>query len=492
MGLRSALKGFVKGWSASEIGGGGYMAAVGSAQYGYDGAYGHFYQIQQDYFERLLDTGSDVAGKGYLALSKSALSNPFGMACMRRIVESLSEIELQAVKELPNGNREVSEYHPMLELMYANGRTPMEFISPMLHHLHFAGEVFMYRPMSFTSSTYRPFELGYICPSTFKDFIYKGIDEPQGFQNVISSETYDKVPPGGVVGYKFSAGKNAGGLFNEHFSDWDGHFKSIDNCIHFHRFNPWSIMRGLAMVEAAHMTLTQAHMAARWNRNLAKTGGRMPYYVVPEGLRPGDAITPEQREQIEEDMDHKFRERQEKNLPIVLTGNMKVVEGNVSPREADFLEGDKYNGRKICAVFRVPPILAGDVDSVGLGGGSGTKSALKDLYQDTMLPLLNAILDGLNYKIMRYWNDGYKLSYNRNAIDALQEDLEKRDKRLVLACGGPFRTINETRVLAGLEPLGPEYDIIKEPKAPAGGKQDEDKDEDRDQSGRESNNQNER
>ena len=489
MGLKNALLGFRKGWSSSEIGGGGYFGAVANAQYGYDGAYGHFYQIQNDYFERLLDTGIEYNNKGYVHFSKLALSNPFGQSCMRVISESIAGIKMECVKEMPGGKREVSDDHPMLDLLYANGRTPLAFIEPMLHHLHFAGEVFLYRPMSFTSSQYRPFELGYICPSTFQSFIRKGINEPDGFMNTISRETYENAKFGTVVGYKFMPGQVTDNLFTGVFGGMEGHFKSIDNCVHFYRYNPWVPMRGLALIEGAHLSLQQAYLTKKWNINIAKFGGRIPAYFVPEGLRPGDSLTPEQRDRVEEDLDKNVRERTEQGKPLVLSGTMKYIEANMTPRDADFLDSDKYTGRQICNVFRVPAVLANDPDSVGLGGGSGAKQANKNFYESTLLPLYNSILDELNYKVMAPFDDGFKLCYNRNTIEALQEDEEKRDKRLVLSSGGAYKTVNEARVEGGKEPMpDSKYDEIREPKSSMNSKYDDDQD----QRGRESNNNNNR
>lgn len=494
MRIRDRIRGAIKGWSAGQVGAGGYFGSQAQQQYGYDGAYGHFYQLQNDYFVRLLDTGNEQKVT-YQTLSKAALQNPIATACIRLIVESLSEIELEAVKENTGGDRDVATDHPIMELLFCNGRTLIDFLEPLLMHMHYGGEIFLHRPIALTGSEYRPLGLDTICPSKFIGFIYKGIDEPQGFSRLIRGDVYRNVVPGGIVGYRFHRSQNRGMLVDD-----DCNVQSIDTCKHYYRYNPFQEYRGLPLVYGAGSSLNLIQMGMNWNTNLARTGGRIPGFMTPEGLKPGQSITPEQRTRIEADFDRRIRERQERNLPMVLSGTMKYVDSNITPRDADWLNSEKHGGRKICAAHRVPPILVGDVDSVGLGGGSGTKSANKNLYLTCLLPLLDIILGYLNSGVVAELGDDYRLCYNRDRIDALQEEEEKRDKRLVGACGGPFMTVNEARINAGLDPMeGEEYDIIREPKAPAAGKAGEEgegegkgEEDDDDDEGRITNNMNER
>lgn len=481
----------IKAWSSGQVGAGGYYGSQAEQQYGYDGAYGHFYQLYTDYYTRLLDSG--FADKtDYKTLSKAALSNPIAAACMRLITESLNEIEWEMVSEDDHGERTVKKDHPVLDLLYCEGeRTHLELIQPVLHQLHYAGEIFMHRPIALTTSEFRPLGFDLICPSRFVGFVRKGIDEPMGFRTLIRAETYNKVMDGGIVGYKFSKSGEKTGLL---WSDYN--YQSIDTCKHHYLYCPWRIGRGLPLIFGSSDAITLSAMGTQWNTNLARTGGRIPGFFTPEGLKPGQSITPEQRTRIEADFDNRVKERQERNLPMVLSGTMKHVEANVNPREADWLGSDKHVGRKICATHRVPPILVGDVESVGLGGGSGTKSANKNFYQTALLPLLDVILQYFNHSLVKPFNDGYELCYNRDKIDALQEEEEKRDKRLVAACGGAFMTPNEARVRAGLEGLpDEEYDKIREQKSGGSGSGEEGEEEGEEggsQEGRDSNNMNNR
>ena len=455
------------------------------------------YHRFSDWFSRLIDINQFQGDSfTYEFLSKLALKNPFGFSCTRKLKDALASIELEVYRTTRDGRQINNPRHSIIDLFRGpDGTRPYHhIIEQVVHHLHFGGELFIYMTIARSEGTMRPLSFDLISPARFNRFIRKGTNEPRGFK--ISRERYARIPQGGVVGYEFKSAvdDNVYGSVQTERS----FIASVDNVIHVKCYNPYQPSRGLPIVTGCYDALVQAKMTALWNTNLGKTGGRIPGFFMPEGLKPGTQLTPQQRDQIERDFDSRATERQAKNRAMVMSGAMKFVEANVSPREAEFLKNDQYNGRKICAVFRTPPLLVGDVESVGLGGGSGTKSAEKSYYMTTVLPFLDCYLEELNYGIMSRFDDRYRIGYNRNKIEALQEELDKRDKRLAVACGGAFMTPNDARVAAGLEPLpDPAYDELREPGGKTGiedvdEENPEDVDDDDDQSGRESNNNNNR
>ena len=477
-----------RSWSASSYE--GYLSSLNQQYSGAGGFRGDYYRTYENYFDRLLDASGE-GGANYLTLAKRALRNPYGAACTRKISETLSEIELEAYRITDEGEREVNKDHPVFRLLHGprGHRTPLSIMEPIVHHLHFGGELFIWRGVAKSEGSLRPLSFELISPSRFQRFIYKG-SEPAGFMNKITAATYKAVPDGRIVGYEFrsmNASQNDEAMMSyiRSGTGTEGSFvASLDTMMHAFRYNPWRPLRGLPLIESAHMSLVQSMMTAHWNINLGKTGGRIPGYFMPEGMKPGRSISKEERARIEADFDTRAAERQAANKPMVMSGNMRFTDANITPREADFLESDKYNGRKICTVFRTLPILVGDVESVGLGGGSGLKGAERIFYLTALLPFLDTLLCEFNQGIMSRFNDGYKLGYNRTKIEAIQEDMDKLYKRLHAGCDGAFMTINDARVLAGMEKLtgDPKYDQIREPKAnlklDTGDRADRDRDED--------------
>ena len=168
---------------------------------------------------------------------------------------------------------------------------------------------------------------------------------------------------------------------------------------------------------------------------------------------------------------------------------MEYLANTVTPREADFMENDKLNGRKICSAMKVPSILAGDVDSQGLGGGTILKAAEKFLWKNCLLPILNDFIEEININVANRYGDGYKLWFDRQQIEALQEEADTQSKWVHRSVGGPWRTQNEARELEGLPRLEePEYDKLVEKQSTNPERDDMRSDYDRDNEGENPNN----
>ena len=464
MQIRERLRRWITGgkfWTPDS-----YESYVGSVlgSTGVSGGYtGLPYPFVEDSYTKILDTLQGGQNQ-YGMLRELTMENPFGFACLRYIAESIASIKWEACKIDGQGNKKVSEKHPVFALLQGDvhKRSQLSVIEPMVQHLHFGGELFIYMPVARSEGSMRPLSLELISPERFAGFIMKGKNEPKGFMQSISSATYGKIPMGGIVGYKFTDRKCADQMHPLNMMEGAYMYASVDQMVHMKRYNPKDEQRGMPMAWGARIPLIQMRMAAKWNTNLSKSGGRVVGFFAPKSLKAGKQITAEQREQIERDLDARLISRQDRNLPMVMSNSMEYLPNTVSPREADFLMNDKFNARKICSALGVPPILVGDVESVGLGGGSGTRSAEKSFFIKTVLPFLDDILEEFNLNIMPRFPGGYKLGYNRAEIEAVQEDLEKLWKRASTGCGGAFATPNDARDAVGLERLpDSEYDEIR-------------------------------
>ena len=449
-----------KGFGVQDFG--SYLSDIINIHSGGGGWQGVF-QFQEDYVERLTDTLYNRGKKGgYQELSRLALTNPYASACIGTISEMISGIKWTMIREMPSGRKIENPNHPLLKLFMDPGlydtrgtyRTRQSLFEPIIHHLYFAGELFIQlnnndepeiREIA-TGKTQMMMmnERNRQRPLTFT------IIHPRSFQNFVRDTT------GTIVGYEFRI--HRGEMVSK-----DPMYISTDQVLHIKKYNCENEERGLPRISGAYTSLVQARMAAMWNTNLSKTGGRVQGFFSPKGMRPGQQLSKEKVRSIEAYLDETLRERQDRNLPMVMSGAMEYLANTVTPREADFMENDKLNGRKICSAMKVPSILAGDVDSQGLGGGTVMKAAEKFLWKNCLLPILNDFVEEININIASRYNDGYKLYFDTNQIEALQEETDTRSKWIHRSVGGPWRTQNEARKLEGLEKLDEEkYDLLVE------------------------------
>ena len=431
-----------KGFSLGDFS--SYMSDLFAAHSGAGGWIGD-YRLQTDYFERLTETLSNLGqtGNKYHALASLTLSNPYGMACIRHIAECMSSLDFNMIRKYESGRINERPTHPLLNLLERPGvfdipgtkRTILSIMEPVVQHLHFGGELFLllYDNPAHVNGPPRTFTIMH--PHDFREFI-------RNDNNMI-------------VGYRFSVKKG------NHTADVTYNTKQM---VMIKRYNTWDSERGLPLACGAYTPLMQMRMAAKWNTNLSKTGGRIQGYFSPKGLKPGAQLSREKVKSIEKYLDDQIRERQESNLPMVMSGAMEYLANTVTPREADFMDNDKLNGRKVCASLKVPSILVGDLDMQGMGGGSAWKGAEKLLWRGCLLPLIRDFIKEINLNVASRWGDGYELSVDLSQIEALKEDLKDLYTAYSIALGKkPWLVPNEVRKKTGFtEEDGDEYKKLEQ------------------------------
>jgi hypothetical protein len=112
--------------------------------------------------------------------------------------------------------------------------------------------------------------------------------------------------------------------------------------------------------------------------------------------------------------------------------------------------------RGICAVFNVWSGLLGDTESSTY---ANYQEGRKALYQEAVLPLMDIYRDDLQSWLVPRYGDRLKLDYDRDSIEALQED--RAIKYGYLSAANWLR-VNEKREAAGYEDID-EGDVVLVP-----------------------------
>ena len=226
--------------------------------------------------------------------------------------------------------------------------------------------------------------------------------------------------------------------------------------------NPVDEERGIGLMTSALRALDRMEAADTWNASLSQSGGRVPGFWKPnmkEGARP---LTSEQVNEAEAVMDARIDERQAAQKPMVLSGNFDFVDTSIAPKDAEFMAADREAARRICIVAGVDPALVGDASNRTY---SNLKEARTALYLLTVLPRLDAILGALEDAVAVHW--GETLTYNRDAIEALQEDMTEKYRRYIGAVAGGLVTPNEARDELGWDEISDaEMNAIRKRPAP--------------------------
>lgn len=365
----------------------------------------------------------------YSKLSQRAYRNPTAARALRLVSQLMASVPFVALVD-EEGTMESD--HEMVKLLERpNARSSAGFFfSKIVTHLYCGGELFIRRiaPESGPNAgkpTAAGGSLSLISPANFTGFTKDGA--------------------GQITGYRFTSGGKTLRL-------------STDECLHVRIYNPTNEERGMPLLLGAARALEQVEAADDWNKSIAEGGGRIPGYFTPK-LEDGKQLSSEQVERAQEQADQATRDRRQKHLPQVLSGAFDYQAASMTLKDADFLQANEANERRIASVIGIPPTLLGDEKSSSLTD-AGVDSEVRAAYLLTVLPLVDFVFGELNEWLSDVYG-GARLGYDRDQIEALATDVNEMYRRYALAAGGPFISVDEAREANGFEAKGGAYEQIR-------------------------------
>lgn len=222
------------------------------------------------------------------------------------------------------------------------------------------------------------------------------------------------------------------------------------NILHWKTFNPFDSVWGMSPSEAASWSIDQHNATGRWNYNLLKNGAR------PSGGFgfPKDSttktLTPEQRERMKKEIAETLSGPENAGQPMLLEGGLQWQEMSFSPKDMDWIESKNTSARDIALGFGVPSQLLG---IPGDNTYANMAEARMGLYDETVLPTLDGLLDELNAWLSPRYGDDLLLQYDPDAIEALEP---RRATKWKSVSENNCLTINEKRKALGYEEVDDE------------------------------------
>lgn len=216
--------------------------------------------------------------------------------------------------------------------------------------------------------------------------------------------------------------------------------------IHLKQFHPLNDWYGLSAVEPAAYSIDQHNHAGEWNQALLQNGARPSGALVMknnEGVFMG-GVSDDQFRRLRSELDEQFAGAMNSGRPLLLEGGLEWKEMSLSPKDMDFIEMKHSAARDIALAFGVPPQLLG---IPGDNTYSNLAEARLALWEQTILPLLDHVVDALNHWLVPRFGNDLVLAYDENSISALSLRREKLWERLE---GASFLTVEEKRKAAGL------------------------------------------
>lgn len=383
--------------------------------------------------------GLGFSGYSYVKLAEMALKNPYASRALWVVAWSMSQVPIHVYRMDRQGKTEEDDAHPASMLLQRPGKRLSRFLLflQMVYQAYLAGEFWLWiGTRKSTSSTGRagdPVMMKLLRPDRFVEFVYADDSEEE------------------IVGYKFKKKKGYGTVVY-----------STDEVMHWHNFHPADMDRGLPILISALRALEIQENADAWNLSISAQRGQIPVYFRRTGgaasgpfSGPDAGVSEEHIDHLNERLVSRWQRLTRQSKPMVVNDGYEIDSAAVNPQEAQWLEGDTMAGRKIAIAAGVDPALLGDAANKTY---SNLETALRALFVLTSLPLLDWILDELNGWLMPKWvgsgRTGRWLGYDRDEIEALQEDITAKYERLIKGVEAGVVKIDEARGLLTFDELG--------------------------------------
>lgn len=230
--------------------------------------------------------------------------------------------------------------------------------------------------------------------------------------------------------------------YNYEVGAWKQEFKP-QQIMHLKLFSMLDDWYGLSPIAVAGRVIDQMNAGNDWNTAMLQNSARPSGALVTPGI-----ILPDQFERLRTIINEQYSGSKNANRPMILENGLDWKAFGINPSDMDWLNGKTQNAREIAIALGVPPEMLGD---------SANKThanydiARKSFYEETMLPLMDNLRDRLNMWLTPRWDDKFELDYDRDQIEALQEDRTAVWQRVGEAWKDGRLTQNESREEMGFE-----------------------------------------
>jgi HK97 family phage portal protein len=215
--------------------------------------------------------------------------------------------------------------------------------------------------------------------------------------------------------------------------------------LHLKNFHPLDDWYGMSAVEAAAYSIDQHNQCGAWNQALLQNGARPSGALMVKAADGGAGhLSEPQYVRLKQQLDEQFSGAANAGRPLLLEGGLEWKEMSLSPKDMDFIGIKHSSARDIALAFGVPPQLLG---IPGDNTYANLQEARVALWEQTILPNLQHLVDALNNWLSPMFSDALTIGYDAEAIPAITA---KRDALWQRIGSANFLSDEEKRKLLGL------------------------------------------
>lgn len=373
-------------------------------------------------------TGAIFTPKRYDLYAKEVyLKNVIGYRCIVEIANAVGSVEWGLFRQAKDGKRIEVFNHPVNRIL--TRANPYEAFGTMLGNatafMVLDGNAFVERKGPQTGPN-------------------KGIPKEMYSHRPDRMQILVDPPTGLLKGYKYVVG-------GRHVT-WDvDPVTQQGDILHMKLFNPLHDWWGSGPTEPASREIDTFNQGTDWNMALLRNGGHPSMMVGIKGSMGPDEF---------KDLERKLKEKHtgpDNAGRFLLFDNiegMDVKNFGFTPKEMDFIEGNRESARRIAYGYGVPPML------IGIPGDntfSNQKEARLAFWENTATFYLRMWRGEFNNWLFGEDTEGLVLDYDVDSVPAMEL---RREQLYDRAEKSTFLTVNEKRKMTGHEELGSEADVV--------------------------------
>lgn len=237
--------------------------------------------------------------------------------------------------------------------------------------------------------------------------------------------------PNGTLAYRTWSGSNSAA---------ESIIINAEDVLHFRLFG-WDGLQGLSPIQLARQTIG-------WSSAALKQSGRF----FGNGSKPAGLLTPVGT--IDETQLVNFRKAWElanggenQTRTAVIPGDWKYQAIGINAKDSQFLESMQFSRADICAIFRIPPHMAGDTSRLS---NNNVQSQNLSFVIDTLLPYLTKIEQEIAIKLLGADPNRF---VQFDTSDRLRGDYQSTMNGFAVGRQWGILTANDCREQLGMNPL---------------------------------------
>ncbi len=258
--------------------------------------------------------------------------------------------------------------------------------------------------------------------------------------HVLRSDRMSLIPgaDGWPVAYEYSVGSK-----KHRFHLGDG----PPPICHVKSFHPQDDHYGLSPLQAAASAVDVHNSASRWSKALLDNAARPSGAIVYRGVDGQGALSPEQYDRLQEEMEAYHQGARNAGRPMLLEGGLDWKPMGFSPSDMEFQKTKEAAAREIALAFGVPPMLLG---IPGDATYANYQEANRAFYRLTVVPLATRVAAAVAHWLSEFTGDPVEIKPDLDQVPALAAERDNQWRRVSEA---NFLSNAEKRSMLGLPAL---------------------------------------